>query len=66
MNKFKELKSVKYLVIGLVCFFCFFVPTFILWITDPTPTSWYWAGFIALLLASFANLKRFFQDNRKY
>lgn len=63
---FKDLKSIRFLVIALICYFVFAIPVFVLWIKDPNPTSWYLAGIIAVLFAGTANLKRFLDDNRRY
>ncbi len=63
---FKNLQSIRFLVIGLICIFIFGVPVIVLWLKDPNPTSWYLAGVVAVFFAGFANLRRFYNDNRIY
>lgn len=66
MSKHKEVKSLKFLVLGILCFTVLLFPVVIFWLQDPRIGSWAFAGIIALVFAGTAEIKRFIQDNRKY
>lgn len=63
MKKAKELKSIKFLVLGIICLTVFLIPVVIFWLQDPSIKSWSFAGIIALIFAGVAEIKRFINDN---
>lgn len=66
MSKHKEVKSLRFLVLGILCLTILLFPVVFYWLKNPSVKSWAFAGIIALVFAGIAEIKRFIEDNRKY